>query len=125
MQRCADRRQLYAGFSRLLKNDECPVFFISCHFPEKKMEMKNVRKWVSTGISTAGNYLSTLRGFSLGLGGLAAVWCGVGGEGLGEPGFHCGEGGVGGPVGELVRVGFQIVEFLKVVAVADEPVARI
>ena len=44
---------------------------------------------------------------------------------MGEAGFYFGEGGVGGSAGELVGVGFQIVEFLKVIAVTDEPVARI
>jgi hypothetical protein len=51
-----------------------------------------------------------------------AVWCEACGEGSGEPGFHFGEDGVGGPVGEFVRVGFHALEFLEAVAVAGESV---
>ena len=42
-----------------------------------------------------------------------------------ETGFHGGEGGVRGAVGEFVRIGVAVVELLKTVAVADEAIAQI
>jgi hypothetical protein len=61
----------------------------------------------------------------LGFGGLPEVTCRAGREGFGEAGFYLGEGGVGGSVGKLVRVGFEVIEFLKAIAVTDKPVTRI